>query len=211
VRSLLAAYLSRSPCDLRICAAPGGKPFVLPLGDEAHLRFNLSHSLGLSIVALSAEHEVGADVEALREVPSALDLARRFFCPGEARALARHSGADLSAAFLRLWTRKEALLKAMATGLSSPLDLFEVSAPSEPARIVRYSTHTSVNLSPTSQPIVTVVRSAMAALLAPRARYPGILPARFGGAPSHPIYPDPYYAPLRKWLKAQNSGKRCGW
>ena len=76
---------------------------------------------------------LGADLEGVRSVDH-LGLARRYFHPNEVAAIERH--ADPQAAFFQIWTLKEAVVKALGTGLSIPLDEFEVSiAATQPAMV----------------------------------------------------------------------------
>jgi 4'-phosphopantetheinyl transferase len=84
-----------------------GKPH-LPLSPE--LRFNLSHSHEMALVAVTLDREVGVDIEKLRPLPRFAALADRFFPPSEPRPT---SEAD----FFRHWTRIEAMLKARGCGL----------------------------------------------------------------------------------------------
>ena len=137
LREVLARYLGLPAAALRYRLAPHGKPRLagaLPVD----LRFNLSHSAGLALIAVTQGREVGVDVE--RVVPQRADdgVARRFFAPGEMDELGRFGGHDWIEAFFRCWTRKEAYIKARGEGLSFPLERFEVSlGPDEPARVLR--------------------------------------------------------------------------
>lgn len=133
-----AALLTRPPAVAaeplaRAWLAPrlGGAPGDLPLRRDAHGRprlalegrdCNWSHSGGHLLIALGRGVEVGVDVEVARPRPKALELARRYFHPAEAEELAALGAADRSAAFLRLWCAKEALLKAHGRGLAFGLD-----------------------------------------------------------------------------------------
>ena len=91
---------------------PGGRPWVLR-GDD-RLAVSVSHCDGVAVVAASRTLRVGVDVEPLRAIPVTA-MARRWFRPEEAEWLA---GLDHPApAFLRLWTAKEAVGKALGTGL----------------------------------------------------------------------------------------------
>lgn len=92
-----------------------GKPFVSASGFP---RFNLSHSGRCVVFAFSAGHDIGVDVEALGRRHSPLELATRFFAAEETAALAALDEGEQGAAFMRLWTSKEAVLKALGHGLS---------------------------------------------------------------------------------------------
>ncbi len=135
LRRLLGRYLDREPARVRFGYGPRGKPFVAAGGG---LRFNLSHSAGLALLAFGWRREVGVDVERVRPVPEAEDIARRYFSRWEEAELRRLPAGERQAAFFRCWTRKEAFVKATGDGLSRPLDGFDVTlAPGEPARLLR--------------------------------------------------------------------------
>ena len=131
LRELLAAYALADPLELRIEPAPcvhcgelHGKPFLAaPEGTE--LRFNLSHSDALALVAIARGREVGVDVEATRAGRRMQGIADSSFTAHEAAELRALSDADRTAAFYRLWARKEAYLKATAAGLGGSLDSFD--------------------------------------------------------------------------------------
>lgn len=102
-----------------------GKP---TLANDPSLRFNLSHSGGLALLALSRSGEVGVDVE-LPRARRTDDLARRYFAPGEQQRLFSIVDPAVRAdAFFRLWTCKEAFLKATGEGLSRSLRSYEIEA-----------------------------------------------------------------------------------
>jgi 4'-phosphopantetheinyl transferase len=132
LRRLLGHYLDRDPCELRFAYGPRCKP-SLP-----GLRFNVSHSGGLGLLAFSRDHEVGVDIECERSVPEAESIARRYFSVREVAELGGLSETERLRAFFLCWTRKEAFIKATGDGLSQPLDAFDVTlAPGEPARLLR--------------------------------------------------------------------------
>ena len=123
LRRILGARLATEPADLVFGYGAHGKPW-LPTAPE--LGFNLSHSGGVATVALAADTDLGVDIElSVRERPFAR-LARRFFAPREYRWLEAHAAADQAEAFYRVWTLKEAYLKATGTGLSFPPHAFVV-------------------------------------------------------------------------------------
>ena len=135
LRRLLGRYLGRDPAGLRFAYGPRGKP---SLGEGHGLRFNVSHSGGLALLAFAWDRELGVDVEEEREVREAADIARRYFSPREEEELRRLREDQRQAAFFRCWTRKEAFIKATGDGLSRPLDAFDVTLrPGEPARLLR--------------------------------------------------------------------------
>lgn len=125
LRRILALYLKIEPSKVAFSYGPQGKP-ELPDLSGPRLNFNLSHSGDLGLCAV-ARWPVGIDLERLRDVPDADLIAARFFTPAEV-ALQR-AAADRDAAFLRHWTHKEAVIKAVGVGLSVPLDSFDVSSP----------------------------------------------------------------------------------
>jgi 4'-phosphopantetheinyl transferase len=93
---------------------PAGLPG--PTGFAGGLQVSLSHSRGLAAAAVTAIGPVGVDLEPVRPV-EALVLARRWFPAREAAWLARVPSGQRDAAFLALWTQKEAIAKALGTGL----------------------------------------------------------------------------------------------
>lgn len=131
-RALLAAETGAEPSAFRYRAGPKGKPVALLDGRPAGVHFNLSHTTGLVAVAVSRQVELGIDVEAVdRQVD--LKVADRYFFGAEAGWLAGLPEDRRREGFLRLWTLKEAYIKATGRGLSQPLDQFWFEV--EPPRI----------------------------------------------------------------------------
>ena len=127
LRRILAAYLDSAPADLVFSLGRQGKPALANLG----LEFNLSHSGGCGLLAVTRGRRVGVDVERVRADFAGEDIARRFFASAEVEALAATRPDEYVTAFFRCWTRKEAYVKARGHGLTLALDRFEV--PLEPA------------------------------------------------------------------------------
>jgi 4'-phosphopantetheinyl transferase len=96
------------------------------------VRFSLSHAGERALLAVTSGRHVGIDIEQERPL-DALELARRFFSAKEITALQALAPAERASAFFRCWTRKEAFVKALGTGLRFPLDSFEVSVHDDPA------------------------------------------------------------------------------
>lgn len=113
--------LGRAACPC--CGTPEqGPPVVLHPGTR--LRISLSHTTGCAALAV-CEGPVGVDVEERRPLPTDT-LAPSTLTPAEAKHLAAASaGPERDAAFLRCWTRKEAVLKAVGTGITSDLTALE--------------------------------------------------------------------------------------
>jgi len=138
LRRLLAERLRIAPRAVEFVETKYGKPRLAPVHGSADVEFNLSHSGSLAVYAFTSGRAVGVDVELIREVPDADDLAERFFSPTETASLRALPPDRRSLAFLACWTRKEAFIKALGLGLNCPLDAFDVTIdPEAPARITR--------------------------------------------------------------------------
>ena len=141
LRRILGAYVDGPPGDLRFAYGPKDKPRLVDECGGREVRFNLSHSGDVALVAVTGAHEVGVDVERIRELADRDRLARRFFSPQEVAVLERLPSENRSEAFFTCWTRKEAYLKALGGGISIGLDQFDVSpVPGEPAALLRHRT-----------------------------------------------------------------------
>lgn len=123
-RSVLGSYLGCPPADVALALTAFGKPYLCRRGGP-DLRFNLSHSGDLVALAVGVGDDVGVDVEAAAP-DNADELVSIVLSEQERRAFERLPSALRPAAFLRCWTRKEALLKAAGTGLSSDPRLLTV-------------------------------------------------------------------------------------
>jgi 4'-phosphopantetheinyl transferase len=141
LRCLVGRYLGLHPADVEFRYGSRGKPSV---PSEFGIQFNTSHSGGLVVAAFAAGIPLGIDVELLRPMPDANDLASRFFCAEEAEELAALPASQRDAAFFNCWTRKEAYIKAIGDGLSAPLDGFRVTLrPGDSARFIHISRDTT--------------------------------------------------------------------
>ncbi len=126
LRRLLGRYTGIAPEQLAFGYGLQGKPELSEPLPAQSIAFNVAHSRDLAMYAFARDVRVGVDVEWLRPMPQALNIARRFFTADEAQLL--HESSDPGNAFLRMWTRKEAVIKAVGTGLAMPLDEFDVSS-----------------------------------------------------------------------------------
>ena len=116
VKVVLARTLSLDPSSIRVVTAPGGKPVaVTPEGRAPAI--SIAHSGDLLGVALGPVRSLGLDVERMRQVTKAREIAAKWFGPGEAARLDEVSEGELMDEFMRLWTGKEALAKRHGAGL----------------------------------------------------------------------------------------------
>jgi len=139
LRTILGRYLNLKPHALRFGYAAQGKPFLMEIGDDASsCCFNLSHSAGVVLIAVTANRESGIDLERIRPEFANETIAEEFFSSQEIAALRGLPTHAQPEAFFNCWTRKEAYLKARADGLSFPLSQLSVSLiPGEPAALLR--------------------------------------------------------------------------
>lgn len=133
LRRVLGLYLGIGPESVVFRYGPRGKPAVEGTGEGPPPQFNLAHSGGLALLAVTRGRRVGIDVEEVRPMPELERVVERFFSPRERGAFLSIPVPLRLAAFFRGWTRKEAFLKAIGEGLAVPLDHFDVSlSPGEP-------------------------------------------------------------------------------
>ncbi len=114
VRAVLAEYLNCDPHALRLQRGEHGRPHLL--GDELH--FSLSHSGSWLLLAVARSVRPGIDLEMPRPRLRALAIARRYFSASEATWLAELAPVQLEPAFYRLWTAREAVVKALGRGIA---------------------------------------------------------------------------------------------
>jgi 4'-phosphopantetheinyl transferase len=138
LRQLLAERLGVRPEAIELTQGVHGKPALARRCGYPDLRFNVSHCEDVAVYAFASGREVGIDVEAVRALCDADEIAARFFSRRENEAYLGLDPSDRPLGFFNCWTRKEAFIKALGEGLSHPLDRFDVSlAPSEEAEILR--------------------------------------------------------------------------
>ena len=137
LRAILGGYLNRAPERLSFCYNSHGKPALAGEADGDAIRFNVSHSDGVALYAVTRGREVGIDLEHIRLNLAIAEIAERFFSQREVMMLRTLPPEEQRQAFFRCWTRKEAYSKVRGEGLSLSLDQFDVSpAPGEPAAML---------------------------------------------------------------------------
>ena len=126
LRMLLGAYLHSAPTEIELTTDENQKPRLASQHSAADLHFNVSHSGDLAVIGFALGCKVGVDVEQLRDVGHLEQIAGRFFHPSEKRDVLAAPAAARNLAFLRCWTGKEAILKALGTGIVGNLAGFQV-------------------------------------------------------------------------------------
>lgn len=120
LRVVLARYTGLDPSALMFHLGLTGKPALLNRRVPQHLlEFNLSHSRGRMLMAISNEQDIGVDLEQIRDKVQAAKLAERFYAPAERERVISLSGPGQAQQFYRYWVAKEAVLKGQAVGLRS--------------------------------------------------------------------------------------------
>ena len=134
-RDVLSRYLGVGPALLVFNRNEYGKPHLAEPA-ACPIQFSLSHTTGLSVCAVTSEVDIGVDVESLDRPTSHWDIANRFFAASEAAYLKSVEEDHKGTEFLRLWTLKEAFVKARGLGFSIPLKSFTIrSTPGQPTRV----------------------------------------------------------------------------
>ena len=136
LKRILSLYLSIPPQKIDFQYNNYGKPQLLDNINKINLQFNLSHSENLAIYGITCHNVIGVDIEYMRPMLEAENLAKRFFTQKEFLAISQLSSAEQSGEFFKLWTGKEAYLKAIGKGLSGGLDKVEIST-HEPRKFIR--------------------------------------------------------------------------
>lgn len=119
VRLILSRYIDLSPSAWRFTRKAHGRPEIAN-SDIPPLRFNLTHTNGLSACVVTLNDDCGIDAEQLDAGRSLQAVARRMFSPAEASQLESMDGEARLEYFYSRWTLREAYVKARGIGLSLP-------------------------------------------------------------------------------------------
>jgi 4'-phosphopantetheinyl transferase len=129
LREILGRYLNVPPNKVEFSYGAHGKP---ALANNRHLKFNLSHSTDVALIAVARGVEIGVDVESSTMLAEQGSIAERFMSENEYRLLGSMPREQRSAAILTTWVRKEAVAKGRGDGLGAHLATIE-TRPGEPA------------------------------------------------------------------------------
>src|SRR6476469_1957072 len=137
LRAILSRYLNINSHILRFDYNPYGKPSLIAAQGGNTLRFNVSHSGNMALIAITKNRDIGVDIEGINPNFPCLEIAEKFFSTLENSVLRSLPEHLQPRAFFTCWTRKEAYIKAVGKGLSIPLNQFDVTlAPGEPAALL---------------------------------------------------------------------------
>ena len=125
-RLILGRYIDNKPDRLEFQFNEHGKPYLTT--NPTHIEFNLSHSQDRALLGINQYAAIGVDIEYTGRHPEWVKLARRFYSPDEIDYLFQQPENQQRDIFFQIWTRKEAYIKALGTGLSTPLPSFSVTA-----------------------------------------------------------------------------------
>src|SRR5262245_46804733 len=104
LRVILGSYLGRRPGELTFAQGPYGKPYLNAARARGRIRFNMSHSNELGLVAVSRQRELGVDLERIRPVDEIENIVARSFAPAERVAFDRVAYPERLVTFYRYWT-----------------------------------------------------------------------------------------------------------
>ncbi|MEM1172392.1 MAG: 4'-phosphopantetheinyl transferase superfamily protein [Cyanobacteria bacterium P01_H01_bin.35] len=127
LRKILSRYLNIEPNKLEFTYSDRGKPYLR----NTSILFNLSHSQDLALYAITKVNLIGIDLEYIRPMNDAESLAKRFFSNQEYNLISQLPPQKQQETFFKLWTCKEAYLKATGDGLAGGLEKVEICLNSE--------------------------------------------------------------------------------
>ncbi|MDX1527991.1 MAG: 4'-phosphopantetheinyl transferase superfamily protein [Gammaproteobacteria bacterium] len=164
-RVLLGKLLAADPAALEFDRGPKGKPYLGGKFSDSGVQFNMTHTSHMALIAITLSREVGIDIERIRDNLQWEKLARRYFSPMEYSDYSRLPEAERLRAFFICWTRKEAVLKAIGTGLGGGLGSFDITVDPDAAPALvgnrwegRFHGHWTLNpLQPGADYVATLV------------------------------------------------------
>ena len=134
LKILLGFYLDKSPSEVILSYTKYNKPYL----KYSDLKFNLSHSENMLLIGFTLNYDIGVDVEKMEEFPEADDVAKNFFSSYEYKSFSLLQSNERTEGFYNCWTRKEAFIKAIGSGLSYSLKEFDVTlAPGSDSKIIK--------------------------------------------------------------------------
>jgi 4'-phosphopantetheinyl transferase len=142
-RALVGRALDVGPLDWEWREGPRGRPEVADPGAAGRVSFNIAHSAGLVVCAISSDGTVGVDVEHRRRPPVDARMVRRYCAPCEVEDIERHGPSAWQDQFLKYWTLKEAYLKARGVGIAVHLSDLSFTLGADAIRLERLNSLSS--------------------------------------------------------------------
>lgn len=127
LRAILGCYLHAPPSTVELTVGSHGKPLLAGSFARSNLHFNLAHCEDLALLAVAQGRVVGVDLEQICNMDRAQEMAACFCSTRENAEFQSLPPGEKDTAFFRLWTRKEAWLKATGKGIGESLETVEVS------------------------------------------------------------------------------------
>jgi len=119
LRELLGGYAGQSPRELQFGMTREGKPY---LASAKEFEFNLTHSGDIVLYGVAHSRHVGVDVEKIKEIPRAIELAKRYMSVEEHAKIASAPAETRDRDFLSLWVKREGSGKAYGVGVWKVLE-----------------------------------------------------------------------------------------
>ena len=126
LRWVLSQYLGLAPSAIEFTQNGFGKPALVEHQNTQELQFNLSHSDSFIAVAIGKTHALGVDIETMKTHKDINTLAEHCFSTQELQEFSAINGHQQQSEFYRHWSRKEAYIKAIGTGLHTPTTSFSI-------------------------------------------------------------------------------------
>jgi 4'-phosphopantetheinyl transferase len=138
VRTVLSRYIPIAASDWHFEPSAYGRPMIVNNHELIrNLSFNISHTDGLIVLAVTRASLIGVDTESTcREI--SLEVAHRYFSPKEVTALRALPVRLQRRRFLDLWTLKESYIKARGMGLSIPLNMFSFNLDENQSSVISF-------------------------------------------------------------------------
>ena len=127
LRILLSQYVGIEPQRIQIIQGKKGKPELSGSNKEKNIRFSLSYSINVGLIAVTQGREIGVDIEFKNRFYDYEEIIENFFSEKEKHLCHYQHERNKIDSFYLLWTKKEALVKAFGAGLIIPLSSFNVS------------------------------------------------------------------------------------
>jgi 4'-phosphopantetheinyl transferase len=174
LRTLLGRYLQLPATAIGFSANEYGKPAT-----DGEIKFNVAHSGDYALLAFTNGVEVGVDVERMSGDRVVSELARRVLSPSEYERFAALVESERETTFFQIWTLKEAVLKALGSGLSIAPECVEVAFYPDEARLLGCSVKEIDDVSEWTVRSVSIGDERYAAAVAARMKMPAIEVKRF--------------------------------